>query len=134
MTLLVKDSLNTDVPDGAIRYNTSKLQVRVGGAWTDVGSGTGGSKTVSRKTDTYAVQASDANGTVFEMNAATAKEFTLEAAPADNRNLTFKSMGVGVCTINRNGNNIDGAAVDVLLGQYDSVELIYNATDKWMII
>jgi hypothetical protein len=133
MSLLVKDCADTAAANGTVRVHSDAFELRVGGAWTGVGGG-GGSKTVSRKTDTYAVQAADANGTVFEMNAAAAKEFTLEAAPADNRNLTFKSMGAGVVTINRNGINIDGVAADLYLGQYDSVELIYNATDKWMII
>jgi hypothetical protein len=39
MTILVKDSSNTDAPDGTLRVNAGKLQLRVGGAWVDVGGG-----------------------------------------------------------------------------------------------
>jgi hypothetical protein len=134
MTFYPKDSHNTDVADGAIRWDGAAFEGRVGGAWAPLGGG-GSSKTISRQAASYDVLVGDANGTVFEMSAgATPTTLKLEAAPADNRNLTVVNFGSGVVTVDRNTNNINGVAEDQYLGQYDSIELIYNATDKWLII
>jgi hypothetical protein len=134
MTFYPKDSHNTDVADGAIRWDGAAFEGRIGGAWVPLGGG-GSAKTVARKTTDYDVLVGDANGTVIEMNAgATATTVELEASPADNRNLTIVNFGSGVVTVDPNGNDINGSGDDIYLGQYDSIELIFNATDEWIII
>jgi hypothetical protein len=131
---LVKDSAIASAPEGAIRYNSSKIQVGISGTWTDVGGTSGSSAVVSRKTSAYPVDPADVNGTVFIGDSTSDFSFTLEAAPAANRNLTFKNVNTGVITVTGNGKNIDGEASQIL-GQHDAITIIYElGNTRWLIV
>jgi len=121
----VEDNVVTIDADGNIKDS--------GTAIGDLGGGS--TPVISLKTDTYPVVVGDADNTVFLMNASTAKSFTLEASPADNRFLTFKSIGTGVCTVDAgSGKTIDGTQTQSL-GQYDAITIIYElSATRWHII
>ena len=104
-----------------------------GVAIADLGSGT--AEVVSRKTTTYPVVNTDANGTVFICSSTTGFTVTMEASPAANRVLTVKSVSTGVITVSGNGHNIDGSA-SITLGLNESAKMLYEGapTNVWHII
>jgi hypothetical protein len=132
--LLVKDSAIASAPEGALRFNSSKVQVGLSGTWTDVGGTSGSSAVVSRKTSAYPVDPADVNGTVFIGDSTSDFAFTLEATPAANRYLTFKNVNTGVITVAGNGLLIDREAA-YTLGQDDAITIIYEISNtRWLII
>src|SRR6266568_793082 len=79
---------------------------------------------VQVKTADYAVALTD-HAQLLIMNSSLARTFTLLATPPS-RNGWFvylQNIGTGACTIARNGNNIDGAAANIILAQNTGILL-----------
>ncbi len=92
-------------------------------------------ETVVSSAINYAVLSTDQN--VLIDTTAGNVSAQLEAAPAQGRKVTIKNIGTGAntMTIDRNGNNIEGAAADVTtITPGESFTLIYDATYKWAVI
>lgn len=61
---------------------------------------------------------------------------TLNDSPSDNERVTAKrATAAGTVTVDGNGKNIDGTATADLLSNYETITVIYSATnDEWLII
>lgn len=83
------------------------------------------------------IDADRLNGTIIFVDTSSGLiTVTLESAPSTDRNLTFKNIGTAGndATIARNGNNIDGAAGDLVLPDGAAAQLIWHATADWQVL
>jgi len=58
---------------------------------------------------------------------------TLNGSPVLDDTVDVKNIGTGTVTIDGNGNNIDNSATLVLYGQNESVSLVFDGSNWWII-
>ena len=58
---------------------------------------------------------------------------TLPASPSANDIFNVKNIGTGVVTVARNGNNIDGVASDITLYQNESICIVSDGSNYFLI-